>query len=296
MRSLLGVLGLVLCALPLLGCNEPERTFPVLKPREQPPFNPVNQRPDHAGVTYSGMTYSGMTYSGMTYSGMTYSGMTYSGMTYSGLTSSGLTASGDGIRLPSAGITLPSSGVTMAQGEVAGAGETGILLPWAKPEPKQLKAATVVEVELQPVDHAELLDFIAQTKAVTVLDVWSTSCPPCMAEFHNLVQLQKRYGDEIVCASLNIDYIGLKKKSPESYMPAALEFLTEQEATIPNFLSTLADEDMREELNISSIPAILIFDADGKLAHKVTVDNSGDELTYLGDVVPKVKELLGSTK
>ena len=34
----------------------------------------------------------------------------------------------------------------------------------------------------------------AKRGKVVVMDAWSTSCPPCMKEFHNLVELHKQYG------------------------------------------------------------------------------------------------------
>ena len=297
----LWIIGFAFCFV-FAGCNEPVRTLPTLKPRKQPPPNPVNAPPGFmvpygagmtsGGMTYSGMTYSGMTYSGLrTYSGMTYSGMTYSGLTYSGMTGSGLTTRG-GIYMPSQGIRLPT-GITNSTAEITMAEETGILLPSSE-EAEQNDTTESIEVTVDMTDFDGLMEAIQSSKKVTVVDIWSTSCLPCMKEFPGLVKLSNKYADEVACISLNVDYIGLKKKIPASYVPRVLKFLSKQEATFANFVSTEADEDIRGKLGIDSIPAILIYDETGKLAHKVTVDNSGDELTYLGDVVPKVQKMLGN--
>ena len=44
----------------------------------------------------------------------------------------------------------------------------------------------------------ETLELVAQHKGkVVVLDVWSTSCEPCMAEFPHLVELHKQHGEKL---------------------------------------------------------------------------------------------------
>ncbi|MFN9975243.1 MAG: TlpA family protein disulfide reductase, partial [Phycisphaerae bacterium] len=38
---------------------------------------------------------------------------------------------------------------------------------------------------------------------IVVVDIWSLSCLPCMEEFPNLVALQKKSPEEIVCVGFN---------------------------------------------------------------------------------------------
>src|SRR5438128_2221973 len=48
----------------------------------------------------------------------------------------------------------------------------------------------------------ETLELVAQHKGkVVVLDLWSTSCEPCLVEFPHLVELHQRHGDKLVCMS-----------------------------------------------------------------------------------------------
>ena len=64
----------------------------------------------------------------------------------------------------------------------------------------------------------ETLELVAQHKGkVVVLDLWSTSCEPCMVEFPHLVELHKQHGEMLVCLSASCDYAGIKSKPPETY-------------------------------------------------------------------------------
>ena len=40
---------------------------------------------------------------------------------------------------------------------------------------------------------------------IVVVDVWSTSCLPCMKEFPGLVGLHRDYPKDVVCVSLNVE-------------------------------------------------------------------------------------------
>lgn len=121
----------------------------------------------------------------------------------------------------------------------------------------------------------------------TVVDVWSTSCVPCMKEFPHLVALSKKFPDKVRCVSINVDYVGLKSKPPENYVAAVEDFLQKQKAEFKNYLSTTPDSDVFTELEIESIPAVMVFGPDGERKKTFTDDNSGDDgVTYEGDVVP----------
>jgi thiol-disulfide isomerase/thioredoxin len=86
-------------------------------------------------------------------------------------------------------------------------------------------------ISLQIADVPQLREQLKNlTGKVVVVDIWSTSCLPCMREFPNLVQLSQRYPDQITCVSFNVDYIGMKSKTPESYTDKVEKFLREQSA------------------------------------------------------------------
>ncbi len=142
----------------------------------------------------------------------------------------------------------------------------------------------------------ETLSLVAEHKGkVVVLDLWSTSCEPCMIEFPHLVGLHKKHGgDKLVCLSASCDYIGLKNKPPETYRPQVLEFLMKQEAKFQNVLLNVDPDVLFEKIDLASIPAVFVFGSDGQLAKRFDNDNAkkGEDFTYQKDIVPFVEKLL----
>jgi thiol-disulfide isomerase/thioredoxin len=152
------------------------------------------------------------------------------------------------------------------------------------------------KVSLQIVDWDETLKLVAAHKGqVVVLDAWSTSCPPCMKEFPNLVKLHQKYGGkQVVCMSLSCDYAGIKNKPPEFYRERVLKFLDKQDAGFQNLLSSVPSEDLFDKMGISSIPAVYVFGADGKLAKRFDNEQAkaeDDNFTY-ADINKLVEELV----
>lgn len=176
-------------------------------------------------------------------------------------------------------------------------GEPSSLIP---PEPASNNeepadaASPMVSLEIKNWD--ETLELVAQHKGkIVVLDLWSTACDPCLAEFPNLVELHKKHTrDKLVCMSASCDYAGIKSKPPESYRDAVLEFLTKQEATFQNVLLNVDSDTLFEKIELASIPAVYVFGADGKVAKRFDNDNAktGEEFTYAKDIIPFIEKLL----
>lgn len=152
-------------------------------------------------------------------------------------------------------------------------------------------------VQLTLADYDSIIDFVGKHAGkVVVVDLWSTSCTPCMEEFPNLVALSKSHSDDVACISVNLDYIGLKRKSAESYRQRVEEFLRSQSSTLTNFLASESDEAIRDKFEISSIPAIVVFDQTGKLVARLSEATSGEEgLSYEAHVIPLVDQLLAAS-
>lgn len=150
------------------------------------------------------------------------------------------------------------------------------------------------DIELQEANLERLAQIVRdRVGKIVVVDIWSTSCAPCMREFPHLVELSKRFPEQVACVSFNVDFIGLKSKPPASYRPPVEDFLRKQQAHFTNLLSASSDEAVLTAFELESIPAILIYDAGGQLVHTLTDVNSGtDGLTYAGDVIPKIEKLL----
>jgi thiol-disulfide isomerase/thioredoxin len=172
------------------------------------------------------------------------------------------------------------------------------------PKKSRGKAAAAVQSADQPDEDVTLLELnweetkklIAEHKGkVVVLDAWSTSCPPCMKEFPNLVKLQEKYGEKIACISFSTDYAGIKKKPPETYREKVLAFLRKNRATFQNVLCNEPADEVFEKMEIASIPAVFIYDRDGKLLKRFDNENlekGQDDFTYEKDINPFVEKLV----
>jgi thiol-disulfide isomerase/thioredoxin len=144
-----------------------------------------------------------------------------------------------------------------------------------------LAGGAAPEVRLDVVKYGELVDAVRAHKGkVIVVDVWATWCIPCKKEFHNLVELNAAGGGKgLVCLSVSVDAVANKE--------SALAFLKGQKATFANFL---LDEDASvwtKRWGLETIPAVFVFDAEGRRAGKFT----GDDFSY-DAVKDLVKRLL----
>lgn len=139
-------------------------------------------------------------------------------------------------------------------------------------EPAKVSAGKE-DVTLELASWEQTTKIVAANKGkIVVLDLWSTSCLPCLKEFPGLVKLQQDFPRDVVCISLNCDYIGGGK--PEEGKDVVLEFLREKKAKIKNLLSTDSDEDVYKKSNTVSLPVVQVFGADGKLAKQFDNDNN----------------------
>jgi thiol-disulfide isomerase/thioredoxin len=152
-------------------------------------------------------------------------------------------------------------------------------------EKVSLEIASWEEVEQRVAEHAG---------KIVVLDLWSTSCQPCLREFPHLVALHNKYPDDVVCMSVSTDYAGIKSKPPEFYRERVTEFLTGQGATFENYLCSVESDELFPKLELASIPAVMVFGTDGQLVNRFDNDDGkyGDEFTYADHVVPLIETLL----
>jgi thiol-disulfide isomerase/thioredoxin len=152
------------------------------------------------------------------------------------------------------------------------------------------------KVEVTIADWKQTLEMVARHKGkVVVLDCWSTSCVPCVKEFPNLVKLHKKHGGkDVACMSMACEYIGVKKKPPESYRDRVLAFLEKQEATFENVLSNVPTDELFDQMKLASIPAVYVFDRDGKLYKRFDnemAEKEEDHFTY-EQITQLVEELI----
>ncbi|HAC90906.1 MAG TPA: hypothetical protein DCF63_09780 [Planctomycetaceae bacterium] len=149
------------------------------------------------------------------------------------------------------------------------------------------------QVMLKLVDWQGFQEVINQKRGqMVVVDIWSTSCTPCMKEFPHLVALSQR--KDVQCISLNVDYVGLNNKPPSSYRDHVLAFLKQQQADqVHNLLATIADQEVYEHFEIDSIPAVVVYDSRGQIVRRLTDSSVGgsDGVSYSKHVVPLIESL-----
>jgi thiol-disulfide isomerase/thioredoxin len=149
-------------------------------------------------------------------------------------------------------------------------------------------AAEKGKVDVKVVKYADLGKAIRDLKGkVVVVDIWATWCVPCKREFPHLVALHDKYAaDGLVCVSVSMD--GPAKRDN------ALKFLTSSKAGFPNYL---LEEEMAfafDRWDIKGIPAVFVFQRDGKRAAKFSADDPDKPFGYEKDIEPLVRTLLAA--
>lgn len=150
-------------------------------------------------------------------------------------------------------------------------------------------------VAVRLVDVAGLEAEIARHRGkVVVVDGWSTSCPPCVKEFPNLVALQARHGDRVACISISLDYEGID--APEDLVAPVEKFLAKVGAGgIVNLLCTEEADTVYRKLDLVSVPAVWVYGPDGTLVRRFDEDDATKRLKrpfHYGDVGAEVEGLL----
>jgi thiol-disulfide isomerase/thioredoxin len=93
---------------------------------------------------------------------------------------------------------------------------------------------------------------------VILLNFWATWCGPCRAEIPSLVELQEKYGRELVILGFSVD------DTPEKMKPYAQEFKINYPLLVGN-----GREDVQDAFGpLWGIPVSVIIDREGKVAKK----------------------------
>lgn len=118
----------------------------------------------------------------------------------------------------------------------------------------------------------------SQQGKVVVVDIWTTTCPICRAEFPDFTALQKRFGSEAVCClSVNCDYDGVPDKPPAFYQPQVREFLGTHAPIETHVMLTESFLSFLKRIDLRSTPAVLVYDREGQLVRRFDNDESRSE-------------------
>ena len=201
--------------------------------------------------------------------------------------------------VPPAPTTVPS--VSIATATTADESDSPSSTPDSPPT-KSADESSAKPPELRDLDWKQTLAFVTEHKGkVVVVDVWSTSCEPCLKEFPHLVTLQKQHGNDVVCVSFDCDYIGAKNKPVDYYRKRVLKALTDMQAqTIVNLMSIVAADELFVEMDLDSIPAVYVFDREGKLSkrfdNRTPAGGGAEGISYETQINPLVAELVKAIK
>ncbi len=105
----------------------------------------------------------------------------------------------------------------------------------------------------------EIISSYQGDKAVLV-NVWATWCAPCIEEFPYIVDLQKKYEEELHVVFISADFPGQRSK--------ALEFLQEQNVNWTTYFKTGKDQAFIEALSSDwsgALPFTKVLNKDGEI-------------------------------
>lgn len=197
------------------------------------------------------------------------------------------------------GIQLPDSGVPAeddSETQGSEANEGGIVMPDLMMMPDLNDSGELNDDQAQEIvafaDWSSIQSFATSTGKVTVVDLWSLACGPCLKEFPGLVKLNRDHGSDVICVGVSVDYDGRKSRPADSYKDRVVTFLKAVDAAFPNFICQTPNEDVYNALDLDSIPAVLVFDQQGKLQKRFVDAGETIGFGYEKDVVPFVEELL----
>lgn len=143
---------------------------------------------------------------------------------------------------------------------------------------KDERTSSKEAILLEAIKVAELSKTIAANKKarLTLVDVWSTTCGPCMLNMPHVVAAEKKYG------SRGLAVLTLSTDDPEDpqAVARAKDFLLKQKAfRVKNYLDATF-LDAFEHFDFTTMPAVLLYDRDGKLLKKYTWDDPDHQFTY----------------
>jgi thiol-disulfide isomerase/thioredoxin len=142
------------------------------------------------------------------------------------------------------------------------------------------------KVEVKVMKYDDLIGLIKKNKGkVIVVDFWQDFCVVCKREMPKLVELKKKYGDDLVAITVNLD-----DPNDAKFRAANEKTLNKVQAT--NTINVLLDEKedvWQKKLNVTGFPTIFVFNQEGKYEKRYPEDQ--EKFDY-DDVAKVVADLL----
>jgi thiol-disulfide isomerase/thioredoxin len=146
----------------------------------------------------------------------------------------------------------------------------GLLLSAAAAPPSSAQAQDAA-VDIKVVKFSGVEEAVKQNKGkVVVVDFWADYCVPCKKGFPHLVALHTKYAkDGVAVIAVNLD-----DPTDAAAREKAVKFLKDQKAAFTNLFIDPSEkpEDWFTRLRIESIPAMFVFNREGKLEKRYVDD------------------------
>ncbi len=199
---------------------------------------------------------------------------------------------------PEADRVDPPGGIELPPGEIPppeppGSPEGGRGLEMPKDSSGAGQGGTPAEPQILYASWDQIQATARSSGKLTVVDLWSLSCEPCLKEFPGLVQINRQMGASVHCVAVNLDFDGRKSRPPQHYADRVSAFLSSVGAAdFETYISSTPSDDIFATMQIASLPAVIVYGSDGAIV-KAFVD-SGDTagFTYAEDVSPLVADLI----
>ena len=112
------------------------------------------------------------------------------------------------------------------------------------------------------VDGRDVTNEIFATKKITMVNIWGTFCPPCVAEMPDLGEMSRSMPDNAQIIGLVCD---ASEGSPQ--IQKAREILSNANA---DFVNIIPDEQLTKFMNgVEVVPTTIFVDSNGKVVGKV---------------------------
>jgi thiol-disulfide isomerase/thioredoxin len=138
------------------------------------------------------------------------------------------------------------------------------------------------KVEVKVMKYDDLAKLVKDNKGkVIVVDFWQDFCVVCKREMPRLIELKKKYGDDLVAVTVNLD-------DPNDKDVRARNEKTLQTKKATNTINVLLDEKedvWMKKLKIESFPTVFVFRQDGKYEKRYPDDKEGFDYDDVAQVV-----------
>lgn len=194
---------------------------------------------------------------------------------------------------PPGGLELPQGPIPVP-GQEGSTPSKGIEMPKDVEAPADSTSTTGGQSKVKYGTWQEIQSIAKTSGRITVVDLWSLACEPCLKEFPGLVRLHDTLGSSVQCIAVDMDFDGRKSRPPEYYEQQVIEFLDSVGASeFPTYISRTPSDEVYASTKLPSIPAVLVYSSEGEIV-KVFVD-AGESIgfSYEKDVIPFVKKLAG---